>query len=294
MKIFKNIIIALDFKTENEQAKIDRALKMAHNDEDISFTLFTVVPEVISDPEKIIIPAKKQEKLLIKHATKQLEAIALSFSSDKNINNKITCLVKVGNAAVEIVKQVLTGKHDLLMISTRKEKTIKEHILGSTTVELMRQCPCPILAVKPGNRKEKNIMIGLHFDEKVEDHNDTLNHHLVRIADSIAEKSITEKMHFVNVTDSADDQRLLQINELVDDISDPDYEVLPVVLEGNATSVLPDYAEQQSIDLLIMGMLSRTGLLGFFVGNTAEKIMDDMNCSILAVKPKEFVSQISI
>lgn len=294
MKIFRNIIIALDFKAENEQAKIDHALAMAQADEDISFTLFSVVPEVVSDPEKIIIPAEKQEKILIKRASEQLDNIASSFSNENGINNKITCMVKVGDAAIEIVKQVLKGQHDLLLISTRKEKTLKEHILGSTTIDLMRQCPCPIWAVKPGTQTEQNIMVGLLFDEKVEDHNDGLNHQLIGIATNIATKEITKKMHLVNVTDKVDEQRHSQMNKLVDEITDPDYKILPVILEGNATNLLPEYAEQHSIDLLIMGMLSRTGLLGFFIGNTAERIMDDMDCSILVVKPTEFVSQISI
>ena len=131
------------------------------------------------------------------------------------------------------------------------------------------------------------------FDEKVADHNETLNHQLVDFAAGIAENTAS-KMHLVNVSDNPDEQSRSQLDKLIETIPDPDYEVLPVLLEGEPTKVLPEYAEKESVDLLVMGMLSRTGILGFFIGNTAEKIMDDINCSLLVVKPKEFVSQITV
>ncbi len=303
MDVFKNIIISLDFKTDEEQAKIDHAVSVAKTHKNTSFTLLTVVPKVIADPEKIIIPVEKQQKLLFKKAHEKLEKIAECFPKKNSDNDgeqvNITCLVKVGDPAKEIVTQVIRGQHDLLLISTRKQKSMKEHLLGGTSIEIMRQCPCPVWAVKPGAGEEKKIMVGLHFDEKVEDHNDTLNHELLRITTEIASKKTTE-LHLVNIINKADDeltqQRLLAIKTLVesDSFTNPSYEVIPEVLEGSVTTLLPDYAEQQSVDLLVMGMLSRTGLSGFFIGNTAEKIMDDVHCSLLVVKPKEFVSQLSI
>jgi len=37
-----------------------------------------------------------------------------------------------------------------------------------------------------------------------------------------------------------------------------------------------------------MGTVGRTGIQGFFIGNTAEEILNQVECSVLAVKPPGF------
>lgn len=293
MNLFKNIIIALNFNTEDEKAKIDHAIAIAQMDSSVRFTLISVALELSFDPEKDITPVDKQQETILRKTTQQLESIAGDFPDIA----KVTCLVEIGVPSTAIVKQVLRGKHDLLLTSTRQNKTVKKHLLGSTMVELMRQCPCPVWAVKPGVLEESTVMVGIHFDEEVADHNDTLNHRLLNIATSIAEKT-NKEVHLVNVAKQLNEdissERLAQLESLVDDVSKSSAKIIPAVLEGNPATIIPDYASEHSVDILVMGMLSRTGLKGFFIGNTAEKIMDDLDCSLLVVKPKEFVSQVTL
>jgi universal stress protein E len=42
-----------------------------------------------------------------------------------------------------------------------------------------------------------------------------------------------------------------------------------------------------------MGAISRSGLKRLFIGNTAERILDDLTCDVLVVKPRGFVSKVS-
>jgi len=42
-----------------------------------------------------------------------------------------------------------------------------------------------------------------------------------------------------------------------------------------------------------MGTVGRSGIKGVLLGNTAERILDRCDCSILTVKPDDFVSPIS-
>jgi nucleotide-binding universal stress UspA family protein len=42
-----------------------------------------------------------------------------------------------------------------------------------------------------------------------------------------------------------------------------------------------------------MGTLARTGMPGVVIGNTAERILDDVTCSVIAVKPPGFVSPVA-
>jgi len=43
-----------------------------------------------------------------------------------------------------------------------------------------------------------------------------------------------------------------------------------------------------------MGTIGRSGLAGLLIGSTAEKLIDRVNCSILAIKPANFQSPITI
>lgn len=43
-----------------------------------------------------------------------------------------------------------------------------------------------------------------------------------------------------------------------------------------------------------MGTFARIGIAGFFIGNTAEAILEQLQCSVLAVKPPGFVSPVSL
>jgi len=44
--------------------------------------------------------------------------------------------------------------------------------------------------------------------------------------------------------------------------------------------------------IVVMGALSRSGFRGLFIGNTAEAVLDNLNCDVLVVKPAHFVSDV--
>ena len=51
---------------------------------------------------------------------------------------------------------------------------------------------------------------------------------------------------------------------------------------------------RQKHDLVIMGTVCRTGVAGFFIGNTAENVLQQVDCSVLTVKPEDFVSPVRL
>lgn len=45
--------------------------------------------------------------------------------------------------------------------------------------------------------------------------------------------------------------------------------------------------------IVVMGAVSRSGLKGVFIGNTAERVLDELACDVFVVKPRRFVSQVA-
>jgi nucleotide-binding universal stress UspA family protein len=64
------------------------------------------------------------------------------------------------------------------------------------------------------------------------------------------------------------------------------------LLKWPAAVAIDHVARAHRADLIIMGTVGRTGLAGFFIGNTAEEVLRESRCAVLAVKPPGFVSPI--
>ena len=52
--------------------------------------------------------------------------------------------------------------------------------------------------------------------------------------------------------------------------------------------------EQHAIDLLVLGTVGRTGIAAFMTGNTAEQVLDRATCSVLTIKPNDFISSVTL
>jgi len=66
------------------------------------------------------------------------------------------------------------------------------------------------------------------------------------------------------------------------------------VIKGHAKYVVPAMAHELAVDLVVMGTIARTGIAGFFMGNTAESILAQLDCSVLTIKPPGFISPITL
>ncbi|MEJ1961651.1 MAG: universal stress protein [Gammaproteobacteria bacterium] len=64
------------------------------------------------------------------------------------------------------------------------------------------------------------------------------------------------------------------------------------LLDRHPVNAIPELARKIHADIVVMGAVSRTGLKRFFIGNTAERIVDDLTCDVLVVKPRGFESKL--
>ncbi|MBC7965063.1 MAG: universal stress protein [Fuerstia sp.] len=60
------------------------------------------------------------------------------------------------------------------------------------------------------------------------------------------------------------------------------------VISGAPEPAIMELIEQESIDLLIMGTIGRAGIRGVLTGNSVERLLPRLQCSLLAVKPDDF------
>lgn len=70
----------------------------------------------------------------------------------------------------------------------------------------------------------------------------------------------------------------------------PDANFETHLVKGDPADVTSRFVKDEGINLLVMGTVARTGVPGFFIGNTAEEILHAINCSVLSIKPEDFVA----
>jgi universal stress protein E len=65
------------------------------------------------------------------------------------------------------------------------------------------------------------------------------------------------------------------------------------IAEGRPEEKLPEFADEISADLVVMGAVARNPLQRIFIGSTAEKVLDVLACDVLVIKPGEFAGGVT-
>jgi nucleotide-binding universal stress UspA family protein len=224
--------------------------------------------------------------------------------------------VLVGKPFLEIIRKALRNKHDLVIKAAQEDAGLKTMIFGSTDMHLMRKCPCPVWIIKPGDRmKTGGVMAAVDpdpFDKK----RSSLNAKIMELASSLALMEGSE-FHAVHAWKLYAERMLVArgglsyeeveklaravraehkewLGKLVERYA-PDTPPSRVhMLKGEADMLIPQAAKRNRIDLIVMGTVSRAGIGGLLIGNTAEKILRQVDCSALVVKPDGFVTPVKL
>lgn len=59
-------------------------------------------------------------------------------------------------------------------------------------------------------------------------------------------------------------------------------------------AALSELAKKHDIDLIVMGIIARTGVAGALMGNAAEQVLERATCSVLTIKPNDFISPVTL
>lgn len=217
--------------------------------------------------------------------------------------------VRYGKPHIEIIRDAMTTGADLVIVNDEPVRRDGKRGFGTVTMKLLRFCPCPVLA-KRDLRKFKHRAILAAVDlENVADESG-LNHDILAMAATLARRAEGQVTLFhawalwgAGLLSSQGGMQPEELRQLADDlkrgreqqakdlVAAPDLKGLDIHVElqqGEVRRLLPSVVAEKKIDIVVMGTVSRSGIAGFVMGNTAERILNELPCSVLAVKPKGF------
>lgn len=320
MKRFTNILLIATGDNWQDTA-LERAVSLAkENQADLT------VVDVLEIPTDLqVLGRDKLEKLTSEIVGKRLAHLD---NMVQHVRDRVSILTKVIQGAVflEIIREVLRNGYDLVIKMSGSRKCLKNLLLGSTDMHLLRKCPCPVWIMKPGESVQyQHVLAAVDMEpESGGQQTSTLNKQILEMASSLALSDFGE-LHIINtwmrtgytildgiasdfdeaeVEGWGEKSRQLhrswldeQERQLLDALGKDTMDYLAPQLhlvEGETCEILTDFVEKKKIDVVVMGTIARTGIPGFFMGNTAEAILNSINCSVLAVKPPGFITPVTL
>ena len=103
---------------------------------------------------------KKIQTDILKVKQRQMEEVIAPIRG--KVSN-VSCQILQGRPFVKIIRKVVRDKHDLVIIPAEGRTRFKERIFGSTSMHLMRKCPCPVWVVKPTRRKKYFHILAVEY-----------------------------------------------------------------------------------------------------------------------------------
>lgn len=245
-----------------------------------------------------------KDLIQISHKTqlaKAMEQAKLKKGAVKNVT-------RWGKDFIETIKCVQEGGYDLLISAPHEPGNAPD----STSMHFLRKCPCPVW-INQGTLWKGSVRIlaavnaadssdSSHtLDRKILDCaiwlSDILRGHLHVVhcwkgyGESVLNSPRFSQDDAARYIEFEKTQNETRMARLMETITLPENAKTKVIY-GYPGDIIPQYAAEKMMDIVVMGSVARTGIPGLLIGNTAEKIVGNLDSSVLAIKPDGFVSPV--
>ena len=310
MQMFCRILVGVDLSSADRlaaeelplptQEAVKRAVSLASQ---LSADLtFLAVLDVSAHTEELLHDQFAEATRSAEEATQNVLDRLIAEAKSENVEAKSA--IAFGRSWEEICKKVLCDGHDLVVVGTRDHNLASRFLFGSTGTKLLRNCPCPVWVTKPDpDWDDLKILVATDLGEvgqralHMAIDGAQLAGAKLHVLHSIEEKfgnhiwltgMPNEKIESFRTTKRAEVEEKLQEQLAQTDFRTLPFGVMTHIEEGPAEISILNAIDELGIDLLIMGTAARSGISGLLIGNTAERIISQANCSVLAIKPANF------
>jgi len=290
-----------------------------------ALTVVEVLTEASIGVEGGVSSPDELDELMTKNRRRRLEALVAGLHLGFDIQTNVL----VGRPHEEITREVVSNGRDLVLKAQESGNGLKERLFGDSDFRLLNACPCPVLLVKSLLSKpyrHRRICAGVYQDEHPGGHRDdryAINHRILENATWLATAQFAE-LHIIHVWEAYGEQYLrsgrspLQfdadnyvvseqqrnrqalntcLTELRESVASdmlPAFNPACHLVKGSHRDEIIRLAVSMEADLVVVGDLVHSGLTGLIVDSTAEAIVRHLNCSVLIVKPPDFVTPVIV
>lgn len=306
---FKHILVYVDTHAENETL-LDLTTKLAAHF-GAKLKIVDTVPDVSWPMQLLIGGFERTVELLTGDKAgrlKELEARIQAQGID------VTTKLLDGRLSVALIREVLQDGHDLVIKRAKGHRSRRSGFFGTTATRLFRKCPCAVLATGPDSSWPWQRAVAAVDATTDDETHSALNVRIIDTAQllraaSKCELDVVSAWHIhdeLELKDRISEEELddlrrkaladaeVRLDKLIARARDSGSADAIHSLHGFPEDAIQEFTEKHRSDLLVMGSVGRAGVTGLLIGNTAERILDRVQCSVLTIKPDSFVSPIKL
>lgn len=210
-----------------------------------------------------------------------------------------------------IVRQARRSRADLIVAECHAGRRLAPWLLHVTDWELLRTSPVPVLLVKTPARYHKPVVLAAIDPTHAYAKPSKLDDAILAAARAMTEK-LNGSMHAMHaylpedvmaasggaITAALASEMFAAAESRAKKSFERALRKTKLPRErrhlqcGMPVDAIPGTAREIGAALVVMGAVSRSGLKRLFIGNTAERVLNDLPCDILVVKPARFVSRV--
>ncbi len=287
------------------------------------------VTEILTEPTtgeegQVSSPDELEEQMTESRRMRLEELVA-----DLHVALDIQTKVLVGRPHEEITREVVGNGRDLVLKAAEGGNGLKDRLFGDNDFRLLRACPCAVLLIReipPKPYRHRRICAGVYQDENpggAQDDRYAINRRILEHAAWITTSQFAELhiahaweaygeqglrsgrsfLHFdaANYVASEHERNRLALNTCLSELRESiESDVLPAfkpvchLVKGNHRDEIIKVATEIGADLVVVGGLTRSRITHLIVDSTAEAIVRQLECSVLVVKPQDFVSPVAV
>jgi nucleotide-binding universal stress UspA family protein len=260
------------------------------------------------DAKLVLVHVTPDLNKLLEHNETALDVKALQKSNIRYARERLVDLVKElpiayeiiigqGSPADEISRHASNYKVDLVITATHGEAGFKRFLLGSVTEKLIKTLHCPLFVLPPQahdfmpppavEMKLKKILVGCDFspDSKL-----ALDYALSLAQEFQAELHLTHVIKpslYKNEREGINqlrDRLERQLDTMVSDASRDGCIAKTALLDGEPYIALVDYAKEQAVNMIVLGIRGHTLWEKLMVGSTTDRLIRHAPIPVLAVR----------
>lgn len=179
-----------------------------------------------------------------------------------------------GDPSDEIVTTARVWGASLIVLGARGLGAIKELLVGSVSLEVVRQAPCPVLVCKGSPRDVQTVTVALDGSEPA-------RHALEWIAR--LPLATTQRVQIVGVAADEEGRAGLE-TELAVAASPGVADVTRTVVIGAPSDQILSEAERAGSDLVVVGARGVGVAARLLLGSVSESVLRRANCPVLVVR----------
>ena len=293
--MFQKILVYENVLADKHPA-LERALHLARSKE-VELKLIDIVDSPsdalreLHHPMRTLVEQERKDRLYA--MCDQLHERGIRFKTE---------LIR-GRPFVEIVREVVhEGFHLVIKTAALTEPNEVMGRMGPVDIRLVRNCPCPVWLEVAG-QEVRNARILVAVDSQTEE--EDLSNVLLAMGTWLAKTSGGE-LHVISAWEVPDEEFLAarmqpeKLSRYADDIRSAAQQRLDAMLiragkpvgpnnvhfrKGNAAKTILEDVAGYRPEVVVMGTVGHTNIRGLLIGNTADTVLRQINCPVLAVKP---------